>query len=147
MARQTESIQLSKKDRYCIISLIRLYTSSRRKFTRAHILLRLEEQMLPVEISKYLKCSLATVYNVKRRYLSEGLEASLGEKPRSGKPTTISSEARARIIALAYSEPPIGHTRWSLRLLAAKALELGICDAISHQMVRQILNSANRSST
>ena len=45
----------------------------------------------------------------------------------------------ARLIALACSEPPEGHATWSLRLLADKAVELQIVDAVSHETVRKTL--------
>ena len=80
-----------------------------------------------------------TVYHIKRRFLGEGVEAALSEKPRSGKPVQISGEVRARITALACSDAPEGHARWTLRLLADKAVELGFCDSISHNHVSAIL--------
>lgn len=84
-----------------------------------------------------------TVYHIKRRFLAEGLESALAEKPRSGKPVSISGEARARITALACSEAPTGHARWTLRLLADKAVEFGFCDSVSHNHVRSILKKTN----
>jgi transposase len=84
-----------------------------------------------------------TVYHVKRRFLNEGLETALSEKPRSGKPVQISGEARARITALACSDAPRGHARWTLRLLADKSVELGFVDSISHNHIRQILKKTN----
>jgi hypothetical protein len=32
-------------------------------------------------------------------------------------PSIVTGEVEARLIALAYSTPPAGHARWSLRLL------------------------------
>jgi len=55
-----------------------------------------------------------TVYHIKRRYLAEGIESALAEKPRSGKTVSISGEATARITALACLDAPTGHARWTL---------------------------------
>lgn len=103
----------------------------------------LDKQTTPPEIAKILGCAVTTVYNVKRRFLSEGLLSALNEQPRSGKPTRISGEARARLTALACSDAPSGHARWTLRLLADKAVELGFCDSLSHNHVGQILKKTN----
>ena len=83
------------------------------------------------------------MYNVKHRYQSEGLESALAEKPRSGKPPRISGEEKARVTALACSDAPEGYARWTLRLLADKAVELGFVDAISHNHVASILKKTN----
>ncbi len=139
MARQTEFIQLSKAERSSLKTLFSGGNSSNRKQNRARILDLLSKQTAPPEIARLLGCSLMTVYHIKRRFLDEGIEAALAEKPRSGKPVSISGEARARITALACSEAPAGHARWTLRLLADLAVELGFCDAVSHNHVRAIL--------
>ena len=139
MARQTEFIELSTEERRSLKTLFRSGNSSNRRQTRAQILDLLDKQTTPPQIARLLACSPTTVYNVKRRFLAEGLEEALSEKPRSGKPVSISGEARARITALACSTAPEGHARWTLRLLANKAVEFGFCDSVSHNAVKQIL--------
>jgi hypothetical protein len=49
------------------------------------------------------------------------------------------------LIAIACSEPPAGHARWSLRLLAGKVVELGLAESICHETVRQILKKTTSS--
>jgi len=139
MARQTEFIQLSKDEERSLKTLFRSGSGSNRRQTRARILDLLSKQITPLAITQILGCSPATVYQVKRRFLAEGLESALSEKTRTGKPVSISGEARARITALACSEAPAGHARWTLRLLADKAVELGFLEAVSHNHVRSIL--------
>lgn len=143
MGRQTESIQLSEEERSSLKTLFSGGSDSNRKQNRARILDLLERQTTPPEIAALLGCSPTTVYNIKRRYQSEGLASALTEKPRSGKPISISGEARARITALACSAAPEGHARWTLRLLADKAVELGFCDSVSHNHVGTILKKTN----
>lgn len=67
----------------------------------------------------------------------------LADQPRSGRPIKLSDDQRAKITALACSEPPAGYTRWHLRLSADKAVELGYCEAISHTEVASILKNTN----
>lgn len=143
MARQTQFIQLSEEERRSLKTLFRKGRGANRQQTRARILHLLDRQVPPPEIAKALSCSLSTVYNVKRRYLTEGLEGALTEKPRSGTPRRISGMARAKITALACSDAPKGHARWTLRLLASKAVELGFVEAISHNAVKEILKKTS----
>lgn len=103
--------------------------------------------MPPPEIARTLSCGIATVYNIKRRYEREGLEAALLDKKRSGRPQQIDGRARAQLTALACSTAPAGHARWTLRRLAARAVELGFVDSISHNAVKEILKKADSSHT
>lgn len=114
-------------------------SGSNRKHNRARILDLLARNTSANDIAALLGCSPTTVYNIKARYQAEGLESALTEKPRSGKPPRLTGEQKARITALACSQAPVGHARWTLRLLADKAVSLGLCDSISHNHVGDIL--------
>ncbi len=143
MARQTESIQLSKEERSSLKTLFSGGNGSNRMQNRARILDLLARNTKASEIATLLDCSLTTVYNIKHRYQAQGLKSALTEKPRSGKPTRITGEQKARITALACSDAPEGHARWTLRLLADKAVEFGFVDSVSHNHVREILKKTN----
>lgn len=73
--------------------------------------------------------------------------AMLTDKPRPDRPTIIDGLQRAKITALACSDPPEGYARWSLRLLAEKAIELEYVEAISYGEVRRTLRKSNSSPT
>jgi transposase len=90
-----------------------------------------------------LQVSTQTIFNVKRRYLAGGLQAALFDQPRSGRPIEISGMQRDKVTALACSTPPEGGARWTLRLLADKAVELGHCQRLSHTAARHILKKTN----
>lgn len=143
MARQTELIQLSIEERRSLKTLFSGGNDSNRKQTRARILDLLARNTKASEIAALLGCSPTTVYNIKHRYQAEGLEAALAEKSRSGKPPRITGKEKARITALACSDAPEGYARWTLRLLANKAVELGFIDSISHNQVGEILKKTN----
>jgi putative transposase len=87
-----------------------------------------------------------TVSTWATRYKREGLEC-LHDKPRSGRPIKFDGAQRAKITALACSEPPEGYGQWNLRLLAEKAVELEYCTSISHTEVSDILKKMNLSLT
>jgi len=143
MARQTKPIQLSDEERSSLKTLFSGGKDSNRKQTRARILDLLARKTPVAKIAALLGCSPTTVYNVKHRYQAEGLESALTEKSRSGKPPRITGEEKARITALACSDAPSGHSRWTLRLLADKSVELGFVDSISHNHVREILKKTS----
>ena len=82
----------------------------------------------------------------KKREIS-GFKAALADKPRSGKPSVIKPEEKARITALACSDAPEGFARWTLRLLADKAVEMGYIESISHMEVSRILKKTLSSRT
>ncbi len=113
--------------------------TSAREQTRARVLDLLMRSEQPAQIANLLKVGIATVYNIQKRFLDEGFEAALKDKPRSGKPPLIKPEAKAKITALACSDAPTGYARWTLRLLADKSVEMGYIDSISHMEVGRIL--------
>ena len=78
-------------------------------------------------------------------YRESGLSEVLRDKPIPGRPKGIDAVTDAQIIALACSEAPEGHGKWSLRLLAEKAVELEYVETISHTKVKHILKKANLS--
>ena len=139
MARKPQLIKLSSDELRSLKTSLRKGTSPARVQTRARALDLLHRQHAPSEIAAVLHIGIATVFNIKRRYLAMGLRAALHDQPRSGKPRKIDGTARAKITALACSTAPDGHARWTLRLLADKAVELGFCDQISHSTVHEVL--------
>lgn len=119
-----------------------------RQYKRIQILLLADENHDPngktdKAIAEQLGVSPATVTRIRRRYVENGLDAALNEQARSGRPPTIGGETRAKITALACSTPPEGYGRWSLRLLANKAVELEFIEHISHDAVGDILKKTN----
>lgn len=147
MARKTEFIQLTDAERRSLKTLFRSGNGKNRQQTRARILDLLDRKVPPPLIAETLSCGIGTVYNVKHRYLSAGLETALYDKPRSGRPVEIDGTQRAKITALACSKAPAGHARWSLRLLADKAIALGLVETISHNAVKEILKKTISSRT
>jgi len=139
MPRNRQIIQLSKTELRSLTVILSRGKSSARQQTRARILDLLTRQEHPKRIAEILQIGVATVYNIQKRYLEEGFESALKDKPRSGKPPLITGEQKAKITALACSEVPPGHVNWTLRLLADKAVEFGFIESISHMEVGRIL--------
>lgn len=147
MPRKAQPVSLTDDELRSLTMLTRRGTAPARVQARARVLLLLHRSQTPAAVASALAVGVATVFNVKRRYLSEGLASALHDKPRSGKPASIDGVARAKITALACSEAPAGHARWTLRLLADKAVELGFVEAISHNTVKEVLKKTSSSRT
>jgi putative transposase len=147
MAKQAQPITLSINETRSLKTLLTRGTASARTLSRARILDLLHRGQSPADIAALLQVSKQTIYNIKRRYLSGDLQAALYDQPRSGRPIEISGSQRAKITALACSTPPEGRARWTLRLLADKAVELGHCQRLSHTKARHILKKTNSDRT
>ena len=137
-----QHITLSDTDRSTLERLLAHGTLSARTFKRATALLELDRGKTLVEVAATLQVSYPTVSSWRDKYTTLGL-LSLDDAPRSGRPIEIDGEQRAKITALACSDAPEGHARWSLRLLADKAVESGLCDHVSHSLVGDVLKKTN----
>lgn len=149
MSQKQFLIQLSEQERIRLQKIIRSGKDKARKITRCRILLLADEKngKTDEEISDALNVCLATIFTIRRRYSLEGLERAIGEGTRSGQPPKFKGRAAAKITAIACSTPPDGQARWSLRLLADRAVELKIVESISHQSVSNILKKTNSNRT
>jgi len=92
------------------------------------------------DVAHILQISMRKIDRVKKRFVEEGLDATLGRKPSQRSYERVADgEVEAHLIAMSCGEPPAGFARWSLRLLADRAVELGYVDSISHETVRRVL--------
>ena len=98
------------------------------------------------EISKVLNTSMRKIDRVKKRFVTGGLDVALnGKKSVRVYEKKADGDFEAHLVALSCSKPPEGFSRWSLRLLADKAVELNYIDSISHETVRRVLKKTNLS--
>ena len=86
-----------------------------------------------------------TIEHLKKRFVEDGLEAALERKPREKPPREVTFDGafEARLIAMACSDVPKGHNRWTVRLLADKAVELKFAESVSHMTVQRVLKKTN----
>ena len=98
------------------------------------------------EISKVLNTSMRKIDRTKKRFVMHGLNVALdGKKPERIYLKKADGDFEAHLVALSCSEPPEGFARWSLRLLADKAVELGYVDNVSHETIRRVLKKTKSS--
>ena len=141
-----QHVHLTEPDRNYLKELLSKGSLKVRVQKRAMALQMLDRGMSYVDVQKQLNVSNISLSKWASKYKLVGL-SFLQDKPRSGRPVGLSGADRAKITALACSEPPEGHARWSLRLLANKLVELEYVDSISFKQVGNILKKMNFSLT
>jgi transposase len=147
MPNKVHHVKLTPEEHEALEALMHKGEVQVRVYKRARILLLADEGLKDAAIMTQTGSSRATVARIRERYAREGAWAAIAEKPRSGRPSIFDGEARAKITALACSSPPEGRSRWDLRLLADKAVELCYVKDISHETVRGILKKTNSNRT
>lgn len=145
MARTAAPVVLSEKDTTYLQQYVKTGKRSARSIKRAQVLLFLYESLSAEQVVERVGISLSTLYNIKQRYLKEGMFSAIKDKPKSGAPPQIGSRQEAQLTALACSQAPAGYSQWSLRLLSDKMIELGYVDHISHEQVRKMLKKVGLS--
>lgn len=135
-------LELSPTDRESLEGLLRKGQLPARQFKRATGLLELDRGKSLRAVATTLGVCETTVRHWRDGYSKAGL-TMLHDKPRSGRPIQLDGQQRAKITALACSDAPVGHERWTLRLLADKAVELNYCDHLSHTQVAKILKKTS----
>lgn len=145
------TIRLTKNEVEELMSIINKGSHTSQTFRTAYILLNCDEgkyseKITNEQISKVLKIGMRTIDRVKKRFIEEGLEASLERQPTQRVyETKIDGDAEAKLVTLCCSKPPKGFAKWSLRLLADKMIELKYVESISHVTVRSVLKKTNLS--
>lgn len=146
-------IELSDQEKTKLMEIVKKGNSPARTILRANILLasdkRNDRYMTVSEIANAYRTTPTTVQTVRASYCKKGLEATITRKKRETPPipAKVTGEVEAHVIALACGQPPEGYSKWTLRLLANKTVELGYIESISHVTVSTILKKTNLSLT
>jgi transposase len=147
-------ITLTKPERKDLETLTRSGKTGAKKFVHARALLLCDAgpdgpAWTVAATAEALGVTTRTIEHLKQRFVEEGLEAALERKPREKPPRAVVFDGafEARLIALACSEAPAGHQRWTVRLLADQAVELEFAPAVSHMTVQRVLKKTNLSLT
>ena len=134
-------VDLSDSQRELLKDCVEKGQTTAYKIRHAHILLKADAGWSDAQIAEAFGCHPQTVYNVRRRFVEKGFSEALGRSERQEPPCPrkLDGAGEARLIALSCGQPPEGFRRWTLRLLAAKLVELEIVESISPETVRQTL--------
>ena len=143
------TVKLTKEEVAELMDIINKGSHTSQTFRTAYILLNCDEgeyseKVTNEQISKILKVGMRTIDRVKKRIIEEGLEACLERQPTTRVyQKKVDGDLEAKLITLCCSEPPKGYSKWSLRLLADKMVELKYTQSISYVTVRNVLKKTN----
>ena len=147
-------VTLTKEEREELEALTRRGKIEARRFINARALLLCDAgsegpAWNVADVAAALGMSSRSIEHLKKRFVEDGLEAALARKPRDKPPREVKFDGafEARLIALACSEIPEGYRRWTVRLLADKAVELNFAESVSHMSVQRVLKKTNFSLT
>lgn len=139
-------VTLTKPEREQLNAIMKKGSHTSHQYRCACILLSVDqgkyadEPCTNKEICKVLKIAPRTIDRVKKEFVEEGLESVLERKPPNREyERKVDGDLEAKLIAMSCHKAPEGFARWSLRLLADQAVELGFVDSISHETVRRVL--------
>lgn len=137
-------IELSSEDQKKLETMVRRGKHNASVLTRARILLQLHKRRQDKIIASLLGVASATIWRLKKIYVGQGLAAALREKvSKKGPPKTLDGRAEAQLIQLACSSPPEGRSRWTVRLLGRRVVELGIVESVGKSTIHKTLKKTN----
>ena len=142
-------VKLSEAEREQVFETINLKKTSATVRKRCNILLLADEStskpIIHNEIANRCGVSDVTVYHTVKNYYLHGLDYALRARKHLKPPITpiVNGEQEARIVALACSSPPDGYSKWTVRLLTKRIVELEIVPAIGRETVRKTLKKLN----
>jgi transposase len=147
------TIKLNQSEIDQLTEVISKGRHSTQAYRAAHILLNCDKgefskdtKITNADICKILRIGERTIDRVKKKFIEDGIESVLDRRPSSQNyMKKVDGDLEAKFIQLCCSKPPEGFAKWSLRLLADKAVELEYIDYISHVSVRKILKKTNLS--
>lgn len=146
-------VTLTADERAELEVLTRSGKTAARKFVHARALLLCDAGedgpgWKVADVAEALGITSRSIEHVKRRFVEEGLDCALERKPHSkSRPVIFDGAFAARLTALACSSAPKGRSRWTVRLLAERVIELKIAPAVSTMTIQRVLKKTNLSLT
>ena len=132
-------IKLKDDEEQYLQDFVKKGEKNARELKRALILLLANKKKKNIEIAEILNVGRNTVGRIKKRYLEEGLQSALEDKPRTGQPIKYTEKHIAEIIAIACSKPPEGRKKWTLVLITEELRKKEGFETINRESVRLIL--------
>ncbi len=146
MPKTRYHVRLLPEERSSLLDLVSKGSAAAKSIMHANVLLAADEnhpsgRKSEGEIAELYHVNKQTVHTIRRKCSENGVEVAVGRKKRDTPPIEpkITGDVEAKVIALSCSSPPMGRSRWSLRLLADKAVELQYIDSISHEAIGRLL--------
>lgn len=138
-------IQLTDEQRHRLVEITSKGKVAVRMFKRSQILLLSEQGYKDGSIAERVGVSVATVERTRQKFVQQGLDEAIREKPRPGKPCKLDGKTEAFLIATACSDAPEGRANWTMQLLAERLVTLNKVESISDETVRRVLKKTSSS--
>ena len=150
--RKKYIVTLTEEERQMLQAMLSRGKAAARKLMHARILLKADASAgggpgwNDEQIAEGVEVGRATVERVRRAFVENGVVAALEPRqPRRQYQRKLDGDGEAHLIALACSQAPEGRSRWTLRLLAERMVQLEQIDHLSYETVRQVLKKTNLS--
>ena len=143
MSKKIHQVSLTDQECQELTSYLHKGVHASRVLNRVRVLLLADTGQSDETIATQVGVSMGTVYNLRRRFSGGGVDDALYEKPRPGHKPKVTARIEAKLCSMVCSDPPEGHSRWTLRLLADRLVELELIDSISHTAVADALKKMN----
>jgi transposase len=139
MGRPPLKIDVAKKDQQELRKLLKGGVQQVRVILRALALLQLAEETSAPQIARVIPLTPQAIRRLGHRYEQNGLDGALCEKQRPGAAEVLDSNQKQRIIAMVCSDPPEGHARWTVRLVAEEAVKRKLVPDVGRETIRILL--------
>lgn len=142
-------VELTVEERRGLRQFVRAGKAAAQRIRNANILLNADQAeggpaATDAELARTFSCCTKTVEAVRKRFVLEGVDAATDRKREGvGRPRKIDGDAEAQITRIACSEPPEGHSRWTLQLIADKLVELKIIESCSRMTVQRAMKKTS----
>lgn len=144
-------VTLTSEERAELTAFVSKGKGNVRRLRRARILLMADENQpegawKDADIAKALSAHVRTVERTREKCVEQGIEAALNHtRPKKTRSKVLDGAAEARLAQLACTEPPDGHERWTMQMLADRLIELEVVETVSRETVRTTLKKMNLS--
>lgn len=141
MSRRPIEVKVSAEDQKQLRQLLRAGIQQVRVVLRALALEQLSRGLTAPAVARIVHLTPQAVRRIGHRYRRGGLGRALYERPGRGAEQLLEASQKQRIIAMVCSQPPQGHARWTVRLVAEQAVKRKLVPRVGRETVRILLLS------
>ena len=146
MSEKRYIVRLTEDERARVTALVQAKRVARKKRMRAQVLRKIDAgdhgpAWTDERAAEAFEVHVNTVRTIRKQLVLSGVDEVLARKPRAAPARTpiFDRETEAERVAVAAGDPPAGHARWTLRLLAGEVVRLDIVESVCHETVRRVL--------
>jgi transposase len=140
------SIELTKEQRLQLEEMVTSGSAKARKIMHAQVLLKIDggkdgPKWSDDQVKEAFGVSPSTIRRIRQRFVEHGMDDALNRRPQPERPEKrkITGEQEAQLIALTCTEAPSGYSRWTIRLLTKRLIDLEIVEEVGREKVRLVL--------